>query len=48
MIEEYAQAYAPDWGDFTTDTVADLLDPPRDIADFVRDHTAAFTRADDN
>ena len=49
MIEEYAQAYASGWGDFTTDTVTDLLGhPPRDIADFVRDHTAAFTPADDN
>ena len=49
MIEEYAQAYASGWGDFTTDTVADLLGhPPRDIADFVRDHSAAFTRADDD
>jgi hypothetical protein len=44
MIEEYARAYVAGWGDFTTDTVADLLGhPPRDIADFVRDHTAAFT-----
>ena len=49
MIEEYAQAYASGWGDFVTDTVADLLGhPPRDIADFVRDHAAAFTSADDN
>ncbi|GAA4567372.1 NmrA family NAD(P)-binding protein [Planotetraspora kaengkrachanensis] len=49
MIEEYAQAYASGWGDFTTDTVANLLGhPPRDIADFVRDHATAFTPADDN
>ncbi|MEO3787430.1 SDR family oxidoreductase [Actinocorallia sp. B10E7] len=47
MLEEYAQAYASGWGDFTTDTVADLLGrPPRDIADFVRDHAAAFTPAE--
>jgi hypothetical protein len=46
MLEEYAQAYASGWGDFTTDTVADLLGrSPRDIAEFVRDHTSAFTRA---
>ena len=46
MLEEYAQAYASGWGDFTTDTVADLLGhPPRDIADFVRDHATAFTSA---
>jgi uncharacterized protein YbjT (DUF2867 family) len=46
MLEEYAQAYASGWGDFTTATVADLLGrPPRDIADFVRDHAAAFTQA---
>ena len=43
MLEEYAQAYASGWGDFTTDTVAGLLGrPPRDIADFARDHAAAF------
>ncbi|NUW37092.1 SDR family oxidoreductase [Nonomuraea sp. SMC257] len=47
MLEEYAQAYASGWGDFTTDTVAELLGRrPRDIADFVRDHAAAFTAAD--
>ncbi|AWS43008.1 SDR family oxidoreductase [Streptosporangium sp. 'caverna'] len=44
MLEEYARAYASGWGDFATDTVAGLLGhPPRDIADFVRDHAAAFT-----
>jgi len=44
MLEEYAQAYASGWGDITTDTVADLLGrPPRDIADFIRDHADAFT-----
>ncbi|MEW1837965.1 SDR family oxidoreductase [Nonomuraea angiospora] len=43
MLEEYAQAYAGGWGDFTTGTVAALLGrPPRDIADFARDHAAAF------
>ncbi len=48
MLEEYAQAYAHGWGDFTTDTVTGLLGrPPRDIADFARDHAAAFTPADD-
>ncbi|MFI6980868.1 SDR family oxidoreductase [Embleya sp. NPDC050154] len=47
MLEEYAQAYASGWGDFTSGTVADLLGrPPRDIADFVRDHAAAFTTDD--
>jgi uncharacterized protein YbjT (DUF2867 family) len=49
MIEEYAQAYASGWGDFATDTVAGLLGhPPRDIADFVRDHATAFASTDDN
>lgn len=44
MLDEYAQAYASGWGDFTTTTVNDLLGhPPRDIADFIRDHAAAFT-----
>ncbi|MFI0454571.1 SDR family oxidoreductase [Actinomadura sp. 6N118] len=44
MLEEYAQAYASGWGDFTTDTVADLLGrPPRDIADFARGHAETFT-----
>lgn len=44
MLQEYAQAYASGWGDFTTETVADLLGrPARDIADFARDHAAAFT-----
>lgn len=43
MLEEYAQAYTTGWGDFTTDTVAELLGrPPRDVADFVRDHSDAF------
>ncbi|MGW1990823.1 hypothetical protein [Embleya sp. NPDC001921] len=47
MLEEYARAYASGWGDFTTGTVADLLGrPPRDIADFVRDHAAAFSTDD--
>lgn len=46
MLEEYAHAYVSGWGDFTTDTVAQLLGrPPRDIADFARDHAAAFTSA---
>ncbi|MFW5415508.1 NAD(P)H-binding protein [Nocardiopsis sp. CNT-189] len=46
MLEEYAQAYASGWGDFTTGAVADLLGrPPRDIADFARDHAAAFAPA---
>jgi uncharacterized protein YbjT (DUF2867 family) len=49
LLEEYAQAYASGWGDFTTGTVADLLGrPPRDIADFVRDHVAAFTPVTDS
>ncbi|RFU36635.1 SDR family oxidoreductase [Actinomadura logoneensis] len=43
MLEEYAQAYTSGWGDFTTDTVAELLGrPPRDVADFARDHAPAF------
>ena len=47
MLEEYAQAYESGGGDFTTDTVADLLGrPARDIADFARDHAAAFASAD--
>jgi uncharacterized protein YbjT (DUF2867 family) len=49
MLEEYARAYASGWGDFTTGTAAELLGrPPRDIADFIRDHLAAFTPAADN
>ncbi|MFC4907430.1 SDR family oxidoreductase [Actinomadura gamaensis] len=45
MLEEYAQAYVSGWGDFTTGTVAELLGrPPRDVADFVRDHAPAFQR----
>lgn len=44
MLEEYAQAYATGWGDLTTDTVAALLGrPPRDVADFARDHAGAFS-----
>ncbi|WP_029114562.1 SDR family oxidoreductase [Mycobacterium sp. URHB0044] len=46
MLEEYAQAYIGGWGDFTTDTVAQLLGrPPRGIADFARDHATALTSA---
>ncbi len=46
MLEEYARAYASGWGDFTEDTVAALLGrPPRDVADFARDHAAVFTPA---
>src|SRR5690606_25038791 len=46
MLEEYARAYASGWGDFTTGAVAGLLGrPPRDIADFARDHAAAFAPA---
>lgn len=49
MLEEYARAYDSGWGDFTTDTVTDLLGrPPRDIADFARDHSAAFTPDTEN
>ncbi|MFI7134477.1 SDR family oxidoreductase [Nonomuraea sp. NPDC050153] len=49
MLEEYAQAYACGWGDFTTDTVVDLLGrPPRDIAEFARDHATAFTSTGDD
>ncbi|QFG22706.1 SDR family oxidoreductase [Actinomadura sp. WMMB 499] len=44
MLDEYARAYASGWGDLTTGTVAELLGrPPRDVADFARDHAAAFT-----
>lgn len=46
MLEEYARAYASGWGDFTTGAVADLLGrPPRDVADFIRDHAAMFASA---
>ncbi|MET7331601.1 SDR family oxidoreductase [Nonomuraea sp. NPDC005650] len=49
MLEEYAQAYASGWGDFTTDTVAGLLGrPPRGIADFARDHATAFAPTGDD
>jgi uncharacterized protein YbjT (DUF2867 family) len=48
MLEEYARAYDSGWGDLTTGTVAELLGrPPRDVADFARDHAAAFTPAGD-
>lgn len=48
MLEEYAQAYASGWGDFTTGTAAALLGrPPRGIADFLRDHSAHFAPAPD-
>ncbi|WP_436756677.1 NAD(P)H-binding protein [Streptosporangium sp. V21-05] len=48
MLEEYARAYASGWGDLTTGTLAGLLGrPPRDVADFARDHAAAFTPAGD-
>lgn len=44
MLEDYAQAYAAGWSDLTTETVAELLGrPPRDIADFAREHAGAFT-----
>lgn len=43
MLEEYARAYVSGWGDYTTDAVAELLSrPPRDIAEFARDHASAF------
>ncbi|MEV0649354.1 SDR family oxidoreductase [Phytomonospora sp. NPDC050363] len=43
MLEEYAQAYASGWGQYSTDTVAELLGrPPRDFTDFARDHAEAF------
>ncbi|WP_131738214.1 NmrA family NAD(P)-binding protein [Actinomadura roseirufa] len=46
MLEEYARAYETGWGDFTTEAVTGLLGrPPRDIADFARDHAAAFASA---
>lgn len=46
MLEEYARAYADGWGDFTTETVAELLGRgPRDVADFARDYAAAFSPA---
>lgn len=47
MLEEYGRAYADGWGDFTTDTVAELLGRrPRDVTDFARDHAAAFTSSE--
>ncbi|WP_062207607.1 SDR family oxidoreductase [Streptomyces sp. NBRC 109706] len=47
MLAEYARAYASGWGDFTTDAVAELLGrPPRDLADFLRDHADAFRAPD--
>jgi uncharacterized protein YbjT (DUF2867 family) len=43
MLEEYARAYAAGWGDYTTGAVEGILGrPPRDVADFARDHAAAF------
>ncbi|GAA5150957.1 SDR family oxidoreductase [Pseudonocardia eucalypti] len=47
MLEEYARAYSSGWGDFTTDTVTELLGRgPRDVAEFIRDHAGSFTPAD--
>lgn len=43
MVEEYARAYASGWGRYRTDTVEQLLGrPPRDLAEFARDHAGAF------
>jgi uncharacterized protein YbjT (DUF2867 family) len=47
MLEEYARTYASGWGDFTTDTVTELLGrPARDVADFIRDHAPSFASPD--
>lgn len=43
MLTEYAQAYRSGWGDFTTTDVRDVTEqPPRGIADFLRDHVGMF------
>jgi len=48
MLIEYGQAYSAGWGDFTTSDYQDVVGhSPRDVADFIRDHAAAFTSADD-
>ncbi len=42
-IVEYGEAYAGNWGDFTTPTVEQITGrPPRGIADFARDMAGAF------
>ncbi|WP_067480026.1 SDR family oxidoreductase [Actinomadura hibisca] len=44
MLIEYSQAYAAGWGDYTTGDFLDVVGhPPRDVADFIRDHLAAFS-----
>ena len=46
MLEEYARAYSSGWGDFTIGTVTELLGrPPRDVAEFIRDHAGSFAPA---
>src|SRR5699024_2719983 len=48
MLIEYGQAYSAGWGDFTTSDYQGVVGhSPRDVADFIRDHAAAFTSADD-
>lgn len=43
MIVEYGRAYAAGWGDFVTGHVRDVLGrDPRSLAEFARDHAAAF------
>jgi len=42
-IVEYGEAYAGNWGNFTTPTVEQITGrPPRGIADFARDMAGAF------
>lgn len=44
LIIEYCQAYAAGWGDHTSSDFLDVVGhPPRDVADFLRDHVAAFS-----
>jgi len=44
MLIEYGQAYASDWGNFTTSDFQDVVGrQPRSLADFARDYAAAFT-----
>jgi uncharacterized protein YbjT (DUF2867 family) len=46
MLIEYGDAYAANWGDFTTPHVREVLErPARSVLDFARDHAAAFRAA---
>lgn len=46
MMVEYSRAYGSGWGDFVTRDFPRVMGrPPRGLADFARDHAAAFAAA---